>query len=181
MGKWAVIYSSVTGNTKMIAEEFAKAAEADLFSVDEAPADLSDYEVILLGYWLRRGGPDPKMSKFIPTVHDAKVVFFETHGAEPYSEHVITAYARAAYLLGENCTILSTFGCQGKISPAMIEHRKQNPDGIHSGKAAEARWASAADHPDEADLENARKFIEKLKQKIEMLKNFQAKMAQQKH
>ena len=57
MGKWGVFYSSVTGNTKMIAEKIAAAAgEADLLPVEEMPEDLSAYEVVALGYWLRLGG-----------------------------------------------------------------------------------------------------------------------------
>ena len=55
------------------------AKEADLFSVDEVPEDLSGYEVVLAGYWLRRGGPDPKMARFLPRVAGRQVVFFQTH------------------------------------------------------------------------------------------------------
>lgn len=56
MGKWAVIYSSVTGNTRQIAEAIAEqAGDADLFRVQDAPHDLSGYEVVAVGYWLRLG------------------------------------------------------------------------------------------------------------------------------
>ena len=61
MRKWIVIYSSVTGNTRAIAEEIAETAGADLFRVQEGPADLSGYDVVALGCWLRRGGPDDLM------------------------------------------------------------------------------------------------------------------------
>ena len=61
MRKWAVIYSSVTGNTKAVAAAMAEEAGADLFRVQDAPADLSAYEAVALGYWLRRGGPDDLM------------------------------------------------------------------------------------------------------------------------
>ena len=43
MRKWAVIYSSVTGNTKAVAAAMAEEAGADLFRVQEGPADLSGY------------------------------------------------------------------------------------------------------------------------------------------
>lgn len=50
MGKWAVIYSSVTGNTKKIAEAIAEqAGDADIFRVQDAPEDLSGYEVVAIG------------------------------------------------------------------------------------------------------------------------------------
>ena len=49
MRKWAVIYSSASGNTKTIAEEIAGTAGADLFPIQNAPTDLSAYEVVALG------------------------------------------------------------------------------------------------------------------------------------
>ena len=56
MTKWAVIYSSVTGNTRQIAEAIAEqAGDADVFRVQDAPADVSGYDVVALGYWLRLG------------------------------------------------------------------------------------------------------------------------------
>ena len=176
MGKWAVIYSSVTGNTRMVAEEMAKAAgEAELFAVEDMPEDLSGYEVVAIGYWLRLGGPDPKMMKYLPKVHDAKVILFQTHGADPGSEHVVTAYARAAYLLGAGCEILGTFGCQGKINPALIEKRKNaGPDDPHGGEAAMARWQRAASHPDEQDLAAASDFVRQMQRKLVMRQKYLA-------
>ena len=97
MGKWAVIYSSVTGNTKKIAEAMAEAVgkDCDVFRVQEAPEDVSDYDVVLLGYWLRLGAPDPLMLKYLPKVHGTRVCFFQTHGTDPTSEHAVTSFARA--------------------------------------------------------------------------------------
>ena len=174
MGKWGVFYSSITGNTKMVAERIAEAAgKADLLPVEEMPEDLSGYEVVALGYWLRRGGADPKMMKYLPLVKHATVILFETHGADPGSEHAVTAYARAACLLGEGCEILGTFGCQGKINPALIEKRKNAaPNDPHGGTAAMERWKRAASHPDEEDLQAAADFVAQMKHKLIMRQKY---------
>ena len=175
MSSWAVIYSSLTGNTKLIAEKIAETADnADLFDVKSAPPDLSDYEVVAVGYWLKRGGPDPLTAEFLPKIHNANVVLFETHGTEPKTEHAITAFARAAYLLGEGCKILGTFGCQGKVNPAMIEHRLKTAkaDDPHLGSIE--RWKLATSHPDEADLQAAEEFVASIKRKIILLKKYEA-------
>jgi flavodoxin len=168
MGKWGVFYSSVTGNTKMIAEKIAETADAaDVLPVEEMPDDLSGYEVVALGYWLRLGGADPKMMQYLPKVKDSTVILFETHGTDPGSEHAITAFARAAYLLGEGCEILGTFGCQGKINPALIEKRRNaSPDDPHGGTKAIERWQRAESHPNEEDLAAATDFVTQMKRKL---------------
>ena len=173
MSNWAVIYSSMTGNTKSITEKIAEAANsADLFEVKSAPTDLSSYEVVAIGYWLKRGGPDPLTTEFLSKVHDANVVLFQTHGTEPKSEHAITAFARAAYLLGDGCKILGTFGCQGKVNPALIERRlKAGGDDPHIGGIE--RWKRAATHPDEEDFQAAINFVASIKRKIQLLKKYE--------
>ena len=167
MSKWAVIYSSVTGNTKTVAEAMARASGGDLFNVNDNPPNLEQYEIVALGYWLKRGGPDPLMKNFLPTVHNARVVLFETHGTENGNEHAVTAFARAAYLLGAGCDIIGTFDCQGKVNPALIERRKQaGADDPHNSVDSVEHWERASVHPDEDDLRRAAEFVEKVEQKL---------------
>ena len=40
MAKWLVVYSSITGNTKLVAEAIAEAAQADIYAVQQVPEDL---------------------------------------------------------------------------------------------------------------------------------------------
>ncbi len=177
VSKWAIIYSSVTGNTKMVAEAIAGAAEhADVFRVQDAPQDLSNYDIVAIGYWLRLGQPDPLTLQYLSQVENARVVFFQTHGAEVNSEHAITSFARAGYHLGRNCEILGTFGCQGKINPAMLEKRKNAPaDDPHGGAAAMERWQRAASHPDDADLAAAVQMVAAMERKLMMRERYLAR------
>ena len=182
MRKWAVIYSSTTGNTKSIAEEIAGETGADLFRVQDAPADLSAYEVVALGYWLRRGGLDDLMKAYLPKVRDASVVLFQTHGADVGSEHAVTSFARSAYLLGANCEILGTFSAQGKLSPALIARRKKSdPDDTHNSPEAQERWVRAANHPNEEDRAAARTFVDKMEHKLDLLEKFRRAQEEKKH
>ena len=182
MRKWAVIYSSITGNTKTIAEEIAGAADADLFRVQDAPTDLAAYEVVALGYWLRRGGPDDLMKAYLPQVTGARVVLFQTHGADVGSEHAVTSFARAAYLLGPASEILGTFSAQGKLAPALIARRKKSqPDDTHNSPEAQERWLRAADHPNEEDRAAARAFVGKMEHKLDLLEKFRRAQEEKKH
>ena len=182
MRKWAVIYSSTTGNTKAIAEEIAGASSGELFRVQDAPTDLSAYDVVALGYWLRRGGPDDLMKAYLPKVNDACVILFQTHGADVGSEHAVTSFARAAYLLGADCEILGTFSAQGKLAPALIARRKKSqPDDTHNSPEAQERWVRAAEHPNEEDRAAARTFVEKMEHKLDLLDKFRRAQEEKKH
>ncbi|MBB5336593.1 flavodoxin family protein [Pectinatus brassicae] len=173
MKKWLTIYSSNTGNTKQIACALNNALddnEGDIYSINNISADFSfaDYDVIMVGYWLSRGGPDPKSKKILGQLSNKEVILFQTHGAEKYSEHAVTAFARAANYLGEGCTILGTFASQGKINPALLARREQgSPDDPHTANDRnKKRWANAALHPDADDLQAAADFITAMKRKF---------------
>lgn len=179
MGKWAVIYSSVTGNTKMVAEAIAEQAGADLFRVQDAPEDVSGYEVVAVGYWLRLGQPDPLMLQYLPKIHGTRVLFFQTHGTAPTSEHAITSFARAGYFLGSGNEVLGTFGCRGRINPNLKKKREQgDPNDPHAGAKSEARWKLAATHPDAEDLAAAKDFVERMKHKMEIKARYLAAKAE---
>ena len=179
MRKWAVIYSSVTGNTKKVAEAIAGAAEsADIFRVQDAPQDLSGYDIVAIGYWLRLGQPDALTLKYLAKVENARVVFFQTHGAEPQSEHAITAFARAGYNLGPGCEILGTFGCMGKINPELLARRQAAaPNDPHGGAESRERWERAAAHPDAQDLQAAQELVSRMEHKLALREKYLAKQA----
>ena len=135
---WLIVYSSLTGNTKQIAEAMYTTftnGEADIFSIKEIDKiNLDDYDYIAVGYWLTRGAPDKTVQEFLTTIKHKTVMLFQTHGTEPGSEHAVTAFARAAYKLGEDCTILGTFSSQGKINPALLARRQNNTAIKNAGK-----------------------------------------------
>ena len=155
---------------------------ADIFRVQDAPTDLSAYEVIALGYWLRRGGPDDLMKAFLPKISNACVVLFQTHGTDVGSEHAVTSFARAAYLLGTDCEILGTFSAQGKLAPALIARRKKSdPDDTHNSPEAQERWVRAAEHPNEEDRAAAREFALKMEHKLDLLEKFRQAQEARRH
>ncbi len=179
--RWAVIYSSITGNTKKIAEAIAEESGADIFSVKDAPEDISGYDVVAAGYWIRRGQPDPQMEAYLPKIHGTKVCFFQTHGTAPESEHAVTAFARAGYMLGSGNEVLGTFACRGKINPAMKQRPElKDPKDPHTGPAAQERWRLAAEHPDEKDVANAKAFVRTMEHKLDLKAKFLARMAAKK-
>jgi flavodoxin len=163
-----IVYSSLTGNTKKVAEAVAEVfGNAAVFSVETAP-DSADYDLVAVGFWVDRGTADKKAQEYLKGIRGKKVALFATLGACPESEHAAQSMANAAALLEESNTIMGTFICQGKVDPRLIERFKDLPlDHPHAvTPERQARYDEAAKHPDENDLEKAKEIFSKMMDKV---------------
>ena len=164
MNRWLVVYSSVTGNTKKVAEAFCETVGGTLTRVEDAGTP-DGYDAVAVGYWLWRGGPDPKTAAYLAQLTGVNVALFETHATENRSEHAMTAFARAAAQLGKDCRVVSVFDCQGQVSEAIQKkHEKMEAENPH---AKSQGWRTSIGHPDEGDLAAAREFALKADKKLD--------------
>ncbi|HIU17440.1 MAG TPA: flavodoxin [Candidatus Avidesulfovibrio excrementigallinarum] len=141
----AVVYASVTGNTRLVAAALAESTGDPLLSVKEL-ADPAAFDVLALGFWVRRGQPDPASQALWRRIQGRLTFWFGTLGAWPWSEHADKCrQAATALLAGGGNTVLGGFLCQGRVSvPASSKH-PMTPERM-------ARLAEAAHHPDAQDL-----------------------------
>lgn len=163
MNKYAIIYSSKTGNTKKIAEAMAS-VKVDAFDVIDAATkpDLSNYELIAFGYGVDKGAPYASCQELMGTIEKKAVILFQTLGAEGMGDHAFSCIANGGACLGKGNHVIGAFSCQGAIDPKLIERMRQMPAGPHAATPEnEARWAAAASHPDSDDLARAKEFMEK--------------------
>lgn len=166
MNRWLVVYSSVTGNTKKVAEAFCEAVNGTLVRVEDAK-EPEGFDAVAVGYWLWRGGPDPKTAAYLSRLSGVNVALFETHAADNRSEHSVTAFARAAACLGKDCRVLNVFECQGQVPEAVREKRaKLEAEKPADPHAKSQGWKNSIGHPDEADLMAAREFALRTDKKL---------------
>ncbi|OPA74504.1 flavodoxin family protein [Campylobacter pinnipediorum] len=167
--KKIVVYSSLTGNTKKIGEAIASKIGCNAFSFeDERVADLSEYDFIAVGYYIDKGGPDAHFKRYIKEkVKNKKVGLFITLGAEPDGEHGAEMLEGGVKILEQNGNeVLRKFICQGAIDPKMIQEMIDMAERLGDKtmhpitEERKARWAAASTHPDENDIENAKKAFE---------------------
>lgn len=169
--KTIVLYSTRTGNTKLVAEAIASALPTGTPCVDikELPDDVADYDLVYMGYWVDRGTADDASRKVLASLHNPYVALFATLGADPKGEHVKKCLVNGAALLPEGVKPVDCFICQGKVDPKLIEemYKRFPPDSLHGRNAAsEARHKAASTHPDEQDLLNAKQFARDVFQKV---------------
>lgn len=145
-----ILCSSITGNTRFLADALAGATGAPVFPTGHPPL-LDHAGTLLLGFWVRRGLPDSRSLRLWQGIRGKRVFFFGTHGTRPGSDHSRQCLAAARRLLQDNGNeVLGGFLCQGRVNPRLVAlagrpgHHPMTP-------ARAARLAEAARHPDGAD------------------------------
>jgi flavodoxin len=163
--KTLIVYTSLTGNTKKVAEAIAQAiGNSDLYPIAECP-DPTDYPLVLVGFWVDRGQADAKTQAFLSELKNKSLAIFFTLGAYPDSPHAdeVVKVTEELLLKGDN-ELLGSFRCQGKVDPALLERMKKMlpPDHPHAMMTDErkARLEEAAKHPNDEDLMKAKAFAD---------------------
>ena len=162
MMKTLITYSSKTGNTKKLAEGIYKYINKnDQLDLDIKPIDevenIENYEAILIGYWVDKGGPNKEAALFMEKISNKKVGIFATLGAYPDSKHAFESLVAGENLLKENNEVIGKYICQGAISPQLIEHFKTlSADSHHSLSEEKLRRYKIAElHPNDAEMQSA--------------------------
>ncbi|MDO5718620.1 MAG: flavodoxin family protein [Tissierellia bacterium] len=162
--KTLVAYSSKTGNTKMVAEAINEVLNGELLDVRKKDSvNLDDYNKIVIGFWVDKGGPDPLALEFMKIVKDKEVGLFFTLGAYPDSDHAEDVMNKSTAMMEENGNkVVAKFRCMGKIDPALTARfKKLGEDSPHKmDEARMKRHEEAAKHPNQEDFDNAKKAFE---------------------
>ena len=154
--KTLIVYSSITGNTRKLAEAIAPlmAGEKTLCAVDDAPPP-EEFDVIAVGFWFQAGKPDLKAQKYMKDIGSGPRVFlFATHGAAAGSQHVKQAMDYARSLVPE-ARIMGDFSCPGQVSTAFLEtaqKKDQPPPWLPDAP-------KAMGHPDDGDIKRLMEVV----------------------
>lgn len=158
-----VVFSSLTGNTKKIAQAVYEAlpSSKDIYKVDDK-FNLDKYDLIAIGYWVNKGTCDDKLKEVINTIHNKNVILFGTLGARDVGDYYETVKKRIEDLVTEDNKLLGHFLCQGKITEKLTARYeamlKKNPEDEHA-KEMFKNFETAKSHPNNEDIENVTKFI----------------------
>jgi len=158
MSKTLVTYFSQTGNTKAIAEAIFEALEGekDLMPID-AGLSFDGYGLVFIGFPVQSHSVPYLADKFLRGVPAGKrIALFCTHGALP--GHRLSREAlEYAHICAAKAKLLGAFACRGRLSMEALEFLSKSPEHREWTDMA----ASAATHPDDKDLAEARTFAKK--------------------
>ncbi len=159
--KTLIAYSSLTGNTKKIANAiYEKMQNADLLNIDDVQT-FDCYDLIFLGGWIDRGIFNEEVNKRLKDIKNKNIAFFFTLGAFPTSTHAYKCVQNIKQtLLDNNNNVLGHYHCMGAIDKNLREKMYKFPkDHPHyPNEERLKRWEISDNHPNEEDIFGAIDF-----------------------
>lgn len=164
--KYAIIFASITGNTKRLAEEIKKELkESEIVYFGEIKENIEDADVYIVGSWTNKGDADGKILQFLKTLRNKKIAIFGTAGFGGSEEYYQNLFKRVCKNIDSSNCILGNFYCQGKMPMTVknryIEMMKAHPDDSNL-KVSLDNFEEALNHPNEEDLNNLRFWLRKI-------------------
>ncbi|MGE5197042.1 MAG: flavodoxin family protein [Deltaproteobacteria bacterium] len=143
MTKGIIVYDSWTGNTKKIAEAIASESRFEIAKVTEAPPDLRNYDILVLGTPNMHAAPSKAISEFIDkAMLPARFALFVTFGAPVWGQ-------------------ISSLICLNKMRNLLSKKGARCKGGFMC-PGYHAKHKSYKGKPGEEEISKARKFATKL-------------------
>ena len=164
----AIIFDSVTGNTRLIAEAIRQGCEGEEIVCFGTPQNEIKADCIFVGTWINNGRCSEKISQYLKSLTDEKIDFFGTACTAKEQDYRKFENDMKA-LAGDSNRYLGCFFCQGKLRK---EHKglfekllAQNPDDENL-KTIVLNFDSTLTHPDDLDRKNAMEFARSVMKQI---------------
>lgn len=167
---YSIVYSSKTGNTKMLADALHQALPADdclYFGAPDAQALAA--ERIYIGFWTDKGSCDAETAAFLAQLTHQEIFLFGTcgfGGGVAYFEQIL---ARVRDLLPESVQLVGGYLCPGKM-PQSVRDRyvriaEEEPAKRSHMQKMIFNFDCALSHPDANDLQALIEEVENCQKK----------------
>lgn len=167
---YSIVYSSKTGNTKMLADALHQALPADdclYFGAPDAQALAA--ERIYIGFWTDKGSCDAETAAFLAQLTQQEIFLFGTcgfGGGVAYFEQIL---ARVRDLLPESVQLVGSYLCPGKM-PQSVRDRyvriaEEEPAKRSHMQKMIFNFDCALSHPDANDLQALIEEVENCQKK----------------
>ena len=163
--KVAIIYSSITGNTKLLAETIKSEINKDIVYFGRPINEGIDADIYFIGSWTNKGDASNDIINFLKKLKNKKIAYFGTAGYGGSTTYYDTLFSRVKQYIDSSNTILGCFYCQGKM-PIQIKERyikmiTENPNDKNL-EVSIKNYEDALTHPDKKDLEDVKKWVNKI-------------------
>ena len=148
---YTVVYNSLTGNTKLLAD-----------TIKNVLPDNDNDDIVFVGFWTDKGNADSKTIEYLKLLRNKKVFLFGTcgfGGSEAYFDRILT---NVKSNVDSSNQIIGEYMCQGKMPQSVRERYLKMKESNNCPPNIDVlidNFDRALSHPDKKDLE-------KLSQKV---------------
>ncbi|MFI3202593.1 MAG: flavodoxin family protein [Eubacteriales bacterium] len=148
--KQAIVYSSATGNTKLLAETIQKALGSDV-SIGGVSEDALNADVVYVGSWAQAFTCTADIKEFLEKLNNKKVFLFMTAGYGNTDDFFQPIMDSVKANVNDTNEIIGTYICQGKVSEGKQEAIKKMD--MAKYESMKAKLDESVSHPSKDDLE----------------------------
>ncbi len=167
--KYAIVASSLTGNTRAVGQAIAEALGDDVLYCGKPDAAALEADVIFAGFWTDKGSCADDLTAFLANCAGRKIALFGTagFGGDPAYFETLLGSVRAK--LPQDAEYLGGWMCQGRM-PAGVRARyaaalEKDPEDAHMKSMLE-NFDRALAHPDDTDFAAAKAFARSIKEAL---------------
>ena len=161
--KYAIVYSSRTGNTKLLAETIRDTLPAEDCIYFGTPDQAAlNAERIYVGFWTDKGTCDEHISAFLNDATTQEIYLFGTAGFGENQEYFDKVLNHVGNHIHKSAHLVGGFMCQGKMPMSVRERYEKmlkSPVKIPNVQGMIENFDKALSHPDSADLQALRKAV----------------------
>ena len=164
--KTLIIYSSETGNTKMVCEkafEYINGEKVIIPIKEKDSVNLDEFDNIVVGTWIDKANANTEAKKFINTLSNKNIYFIGSLAASLTSEHAKKCINNLTKLCSKKNNFVGGVLTRGKVAKDLQEKFTKFPLNIihkfvHNMKEI---ILEADSHPNETDFLLVKDFIDK--------------------
>ena len=157
---YAIVYSSRTGNTELLARAIQSALPAEdslYFGGPDAAALAADR--LYVGFWTDKGTCDGDTAAFLAQLTNQEVCLFGTAGFGGSAEYFEQIAHRVETLLPAGVTVLGRHLCQGRMPMTVRQRYAAMEDSPRRAQMLE-NFDAALSHPDAEDLRQLQNAVQ---------------------
>lgn len=161
--KVAIVYSSHTGNTKLLASTIQGCFNnSEVVYCGTVNDEIPEADIYFIGSWTDKGNASNEIIEFIEALNHKQVAIFGTAGFGGSQEYFKTLFERVQKHINSTNQVLGYFYCQGKM-PMQVRDRyvkmiTEHPDDANL-KVSIQNFDEALTHPDTMDLNNVVEWV----------------------
>jgi len=171
-----ICYSSKTGNTRKLATAIESITPYACDIAEISPAifsEISNYDLILIGYWVEGSKADKNTLEFLKQVENKRIALFGTCGTDPEHPYVKSILKRTEEELSNTNELMGHIICRGEIAVEVIDNFEQlvklQPEN-QSLKTLlsqfKSQYPGSIGHPNEEDLKKVRQLFSDIFEKL---------------